>query len=282
MDGNVDKVVIEIVADQGSYPSITRNGIKSQSYKKAKGAFKIIGVPVTEVTDPDISKYRDKEGEMVKVRVTGRTTGTIWGMNSGWGYMDKSDLATAAVHAGKLQPGQTGTLLVRVKGPNEKHEAAVYNGIQSRSYGKSEGCFKIRSCVDVTPIDQSSTQTSTTKTTNNTTNTNNTATTNTSAKQIISDGVYYIKCAGDPNYVITLKNSKATSGNEIVVRKKKNSNDQKWKVENLKDGSIIIRSMVNEKYAAHVKSNEVGEWTKITSNLYGGKKNERWIPEKTG
>ena len=118
----------------------------------------------------------------------------------------------------------------------------------------------------------------------NTSGTNSTKTgtnTNTNTKQIISDGVYYIKCAGDPNYVMTLKNSKATSGNEIVVHKRQNSNAQKWKVENQKDGSIIIRSMVNEKYVVHVKSDEVGEWTKITSNLYGGKKNERWIPEKT-
>ena len=119
---------------------------------------------------------------------------------------------------------------------------------------------------------------------NNTGSNTTTSTSNppaSTSKQQVPNGVYFIKCAGDPNYVMTLKNSKASSGNEIVVHKKKNSNDQKWKVENQKDGSIIIRSMVNEKYAAHVKSNEVGEWTKITSNLYGGKKNERWIPEKT-
>jgi len=121
----------------------------------------------------------------------------------------------------------------------------------------------------------------------NSSNTGSNPTTSTSnppastSKQQIPNGVYVIKCAGDPNYVMTLKNSKATSGNEIVVHKRQNSNAQKWKVENQKDGSIIIRSMVNEKYAANVKSDEVGEWTKITSNIYGGKKNERWIPEKT-
>ena len=58
--GNVDKVVVEIVADQGSYPSLTQNGITSNKYGKAKGAFKIIGIPTTEVTDPDMSKYRSK------------------------------------------------------------------------------------------------------------------------------------------------------------------------------------------------------------------------------
>ena len=307
VDGNVDKVVIEIVADQGSYPSITRNGIKSQSYKKAKAAFKIIGVPVTEVTDPDISKYRDKRGEMVKVRVTGRNTGTIWGMNSGWGYMDKSDLATAAVHGGKLQPGQTGTLLVRVKGPSEKHEAATYNGIQSRSYGKSDGSFKIRSCIDATPIDHSSTSSTkptgnnsgstntttkptdsnsgstntTTKPSNNnsgSTNTttkpsnNNSGSTNTSSSTKHEGNVYYIKSAGDPNYVISV-DGKPTNQKRLVIQKNRKADAQKWKLTHEKDDTYALRSILDENLVISINDQMRGF---LWLSEFQGSDLERW------
>ena len=303
VDGNVDKVVIEIVADQGSYPSITRNGIKSQSYKKAKGAYKIIGVPVTEVTDPDMSKYRDKRGEMVKIRVTGRTTGTVWGKNSSYGYMDKSDLATAAVHASRLQPGQTGTLLVRIKGPAEKHEASSSNGIQSRSYGKSEGSFKIRSSEDITPVDHSATQTSTTSstkpsnnnsgTTSTTTTTkpsnnnnsgttttttttkpsnNNNGSTNSSSSTPHEGNVYYIKSAGDPNYVLTVK-GKASNHQWVVIQKNQKSDAQKWRLTHEKDDTYALRSLLDENFVVSINDQLRGfAWL----SEYKGSELERW------
>ncbi|MBR5067968.1 MAG: RICIN domain-containing protein [Bacteroidales bacterium] len=288
VEGNVDKVVIEIVADQGSYPSITRNGIKSQSYKKAKGAFKVIGVPVTEVTDPDISKYRDKRGEMVKVRVTGRTTGTVYGKNSGYGYMDKSDLATAVVHATRLEPGETGTLLVRIKGPSEKHEAQLSHGIQSRNYGKSEGSFKIRSCEKDKPGDNSATQTSTTSSTNPSNNNsgttttttttttkpsnNNSGSTNTSSSTPHEGNVYYIKSAGDPNYVLAV-NGKASNHQRIVIQKNKKTDAQKWRLTHEKDDTYALRSMSDENFVISINDQLRGfAWL----SEFKGSELERW------
>ncbi len=273
--GNVDKVVVEIVADQGSYPSLTQNGITSNKYGAWKGAYKIIGVPTTKVTDPDMSKYRSKNGEMVIVRVTGRTSGTVYGQNSSYGYMDKSDLATAAVHAGLLKPGETGTLYVRIKSGSEKHEAVLKNGVQSRSYGKSEGTFKIRKCTDIT----SANGTNITGNTGNTGNSGNTST-STSSSNLIPEDVYVIKSAGNKDYVITLKDGKATNRNQIVISKWQNTNAQKWKVTHEKNGTIVIRSMVNNKYAINVSEHQMNDHGQIISWLYENAQNEQWVPEK--
>ena len=214
--GNVDKVVVEIVADQGSYPSLTQNGITSNKYGAWKGAYKIIGVPTTKVTDPDMSKYRSKNGEMVIVRVTGRTSGTVYGQNSSYGYMDKSDLATAAVHAGLLKPGETGTLYVRIKSGSEKHEAVLKNGVQSRSYGKSEGTFKIRKCTDITSANGTNITGNSGNTGNSggTTSTsgNNTGGNNTSTTSVPNAPSHMLSYRGQNGKVYTFKVTGSTSG----------------------------------------------------------------------
>ncbi len=140
---HTNKVIVKILADQGSYPSYKHNGITSSQRGAWKGAYQIIGIPRTYVTSTDMSKYRNYLYEQVVVRVTGRRTGTVYGRNTGWGYMDKSDLATAAVHAGILKDGQTAYLTVRINPGSPRYDAAKMNKIQSRAYGKGEGTFKI-------------------------------------------------------------------------------------------------------------------------------------------
>ena len=66
--------------------------------------------------------------------------------------------------------------------------------------------------------------------------------------QLIPDGIYFIRCASNLDYVVTPKGGKPSANNSIVITKWQNSNAQKWKVENQKDGSIIIHSMANSAY----------------------------------
>ena len=54
---------------------------------------------------------RGRVGDTFDVTVTGSTSGTVWGTGV---YTDDSDVGTAAVHAGVLQPGQTATLRIRI------------------------------------------------------------------------------------------------------------------------------------------------------------------------
>ena len=309
--GNVDKVVVEIVADQGSYPSLTRNGITSSKYGKAKGAFKIIGIPTTEVTDPDMSKYRSKKYEMVKIRVTGRTSGTIYGKNTGNGYSDNSDLATAAVHAGFLKPGQTGTLFVRIKGPEDSHEAVLSNDVQSHKYGKSGGTFKIFRSRDTTPINNSPSgnngssnkksginnsgnknsgnnnsgnknsgnKNSGNKNSGNNNsgnkNSGNTSTT-TSTSYVIPDGYYVIRYAEKPEYVLTVTNYGI--GKDVVVCEWEDKESQIWKVTNKKNGAVVIRAIKNEPRILDIAGNKLRNNTKAILS----ESERQWVPERQG
>ena len=279
--GNVDKVVVEIVADQGSYPSLTQNGITSNKYGKAKGAFKIIGIPTTEVTDPDMSKYRSKKNEMVKIRVTGRASGTIYGKNTGNGYSDNSDLATAAVHAGFLKPGQTGTLFVRIKGPEDSHEAVLSNDVQSRKYGKSGGTFKIFRSRDTTPINNSpsgNNGSSNKNSGNNNSGNNNSGNTSTttSSSYVIPDGYYVIRYAEKPEYVLTVTNYGI--GKDVVVCEWEDKESQIWKVENQKNGSVVIRAIHQDPRILNIADNKIRNNTKTILSAI-----ERlWVPERQG
>ena len=279
--GNVDKVVVEIVADQGSYPSLTQNGITSNKYGAWKGAYKIIGVPTTEVTDPDMSKYRSKKNEMVKIRVTGRASGTIYGKNTGNGYSDNSDLATAAVHAGFLKPGQTGTLFVRIKGPEDSHEAVLSNDVQSRKYGKSGGTFKIFRSRDTTPINNSpsgNNGSSNKNSGNNNSGNNNSGNTSTttSSSYVIPDGYYVIRYAEKPEYVLTVTNYGI--GKDVVVCEWEDKESQIWKVENQKNGSVVIRAIHQDPRILNIADNKIRNNTKTILSAI-----ERlWVPERQG
>lgn len=84
------------------------------------------------LADPgNLSAYLARTNETFFFRVTGTNTGNIWGTDI---YTDTSPLATAAVHAGILTNGQTGTVKVKVLAPGGTHPATTRNGVTSRAY----------------------------------------------------------------------------------------------------------------------------------------------------
>ena len=278
VNGNVDKLVVEIVAGQKSYPSLKRNGITSKSSGKTNAAFKIIGIPTTEVKDTDMSKYRSKKNEIVVVRVKGSKTGTIYGKNTGNGYMDKSDLATAAVHAGYLKPGETGTLHVRIKGGMDSHDAVLSNEVQSKKYGKSEGTFKICKCFDITKGNTSdSTNNSNTTSSNNSGKTYTMNEKSTTSEKKITEGIYVIRPVGDPSYVLSVKDGIAGKQYRLSIQKNKNLKAQQWKVTIEKDGSLVLRTLLDEKYVISINNQLRGF---IILNEYNGSELEKWVPER--
>lgn len=102
--------------------------------------------------DPgNLSAYLARTNEPLFFRVTGTNQGTIWGTDL---YTDTSPLATAAVHAGVLTNGQTGTLKVRLLPPGGLHPGSTRNGVTSRSYvGVPAGDYRVEAvdlAADVT------------------------------------------------------------------------------------------------------------------------------------
>ena len=83
--------------------------------------FRLLGLDVQHVTG-----FRGRGGEALTFAVTGSTDGRVWGTDL---YTDDSDLSTAAVHAGLLAPGESGTVTVLIEGGQPGYEGSTRNGV---------------------------------------------------------------------------------------------------------------------------------------------------------
>lgn len=91
------------------------------------------GVPKNVLPDPGrLTAFRAQVGKTLCFRVTGALGGSLWGTNI---YTADSTLATAAVHAGVLKPGQTGIVKVTLLAGVAAHVGSTQNGVTSSGYG---------------------------------------------------------------------------------------------------------------------------------------------------
>jgi hypothetical protein len=79
-------------------------------------------------------------GQTFLFRVTGRVGGTVWGTDV---YTSDSELATAAVHAGVLRPGETGVVQVQTLGGRPAYAGSTRNGVTTRGYGSDEASYMV-------------------------------------------------------------------------------------------------------------------------------------------
>jgi hypothetical protein len=96
---------------------------------------------VNALPDPgSLTGYHDKIGQTFHFRVTGANAAIIWGTGV---YTTDSQLATAAVHAGLLQPGQTGVVKVTILPSPPAFLGSTQNGVTSHPYGMYPAAYKI-------------------------------------------------------------------------------------------------------------------------------------------
>ncbi|HKB39573.1 MAG TPA: LCCL domain-containing protein [Gemmataceae bacterium] len=79
-------------------------------------------------------------GKSFSFDVTGQTDGAIWGTDV---YTSDSSLATAAVHAGKVRPGERKVVRVTIVPPLSSFQGTTRNGVTSGSYGPYPGAYRI-------------------------------------------------------------------------------------------------------------------------------------------
>ncbi len=87
------------------------------------------------INDPGtMYQFAAHVGKVMRVRVTGATqqTGGLYGTDY---YTGDSNVATAAVHAGVVKPGQTKVVKVKILGPQTSFTGSVKNGFSSSTYG---------------------------------------------------------------------------------------------------------------------------------------------------
>ena len=143
--GETGVVSVELIEGLDAYEGATRNGVASLPYREWSVAYRFAGVVELDsgviLPDPgDLSGYRGQNGTMLTFEVTGNAAGAVWGDGV---YTDDSRLAAAAVHAGVLQPGQTGPVQVEILAGQEAYEGAERNGVASGTYASWPGSFRV-------------------------------------------------------------------------------------------------------------------------------------------
>lgn len=138
-------VTVAVIDGPASYAGSERNGVVSRSYASWDVAYRFTDVARVDsgvvLPDPgDLSLYRGQDGAVLTFEVTGDVSGAVWGDDV---YTDDSRLAAAAVHAGILQPGETGPVRVEILPGQDSYQGATRNGVTSGSYANWSGSFRI-------------------------------------------------------------------------------------------------------------------------------------------
>jgi hypothetical protein len=97
--------------------------------------------PKNVMADPGtLHNLHNQLGKTFHFRVTGAVNGSVWGTDV---YTSDSSLAAAAVHAGVLQPGQTGIVRVTIVPPPPTYVGSNRQGVASSAYGNYPGAYQV-------------------------------------------------------------------------------------------------------------------------------------------
>ncbi len=159
-EGQTGFVRVVIAPAQTAYIGSLANGVSSISYGQYVGGYAVSnltgatdliaypGMMHNALADPgSLSGFRGRNFASQYFKVTGAVTGGVWGTGV---YTDDSNLATAAVHAGVLAPGQQGLVKVTIRPglTNPPTGGSAYvgsaaNGVVSNSYGSYAGSYSV-------------------------------------------------------------------------------------------------------------------------------------------
>jgi hypothetical protein len=135
--------------------TVTENGVLNGIWANGKGTETLIPqkqgyTPKAGTVSPSTSQvlpnpgnlalYRSSYGSVYYFSVMGKGSGYLFGTDI---YTDDSELAVAAVHAGILSPGQTGTVKVTILPGQSSYSASWRNGVKSRSWGKWDSSYSV-------------------------------------------------------------------------------------------------------------------------------------------
>lgn len=101
----------------------------------------VTAATATTTADPgQLSAFRGQTNTVLFIEVVGSTDGYIWGTDV---YTDDSQLSTAAVHAGVVQPGQKGLVRVTIVAPPQSFSGSTRHGVTSHDYGVWGGAYRV-------------------------------------------------------------------------------------------------------------------------------------------
>lgn len=133
-----ERGVVRVTLEPGqpSYAGSARNGVTSSawgayavSYRVEKSGAAPSGVAAAPA---NLAAYQSRVGESMVFRVTGTTSGSVWGTDK---YTCDSALGAAAVHAGLLRAGESAELRVTIVPGEASYAGSARNGVTSNSWG---------------------------------------------------------------------------------------------------------------------------------------------------
>ncbi|MGA2496360.1 MAG: LCCL domain-containing protein [Tepidisphaeraceae bacterium] len=144
-DGERGIVAVTIRPGRDSYASGMRNGVISRAWGGFQGSYRVSKADMALVAPglppaPALASLRGKAGEVLYISLTGSTSGIVWGTDV---YTDDSTLAAAAVHAGVLRDGESGTVKITIAPGQETYTGSTRNGVETQNYGDWDGSFRI-------------------------------------------------------------------------------------------------------------------------------------------
>jgi serine/threonine protein kinase len=118
-------------------------GRAQKAEEEAKEYQKKLELHLSVLPDPgNLEAYRGKTGKTFRFRVIGDASGNIWGSDI---YSSDSWLATAAVHAGALQPGEQGVVEVTMLPGQPSYASITRNGVASGAWKAYIGSYRVTS-----------------------------------------------------------------------------------------------------------------------------------------
>jgi hypothetical protein len=131
---------VKMVPAPEVFTGSTRHGVTSNRYSSwpsgyvLKKADKESPLPKSDYNSELVDQVANRglPGDRYTMKITGNTTGKVWGTDI---YTSDSDYGAAAVHAGLLKDGETATLtFILVRSPG-KHRGSTKNSVTSEDYG---------------------------------------------------------------------------------------------------------------------------------------------------
>lgn len=124
---------IEIASRQSSAVAPTPADSIDEPKPESTGAFRNgnSSLDVAESVPSSLRGVETTPGQLLVYQVTGSTQGRVWGTDI---YTGDSSFAAAAVHAGLLQPDETGTIMVTILPGREAYRGSTRYGVASNDY----------------------------------------------------------------------------------------------------------------------------------------------------
>jgi hypothetical protein len=152
--GQKGVIKVTIMAGQSSYPGSTANGVTSSSYGSYGGSFSVAadhGGDNPAIPSPgSMTGFRSAApGSVYRFTTTGASSGSLWGTNV---FTDDSGIAIAAVHAGVLRTGQSGTVRVVTSPGQSAYVGSTRNGVSSSGYGTWASGYTVSDTTGATAL----------------------------------------------------------------------------------------------------------------------------------